>query len=351
MLWWTSSSNSKVSRGQRGDSELLSYNQIREWAVSQLHESPTDTVLTTLLLRWINEGLGEIASAASWKWLEAQQELVLGGHGAGANTNLGVTYFPHYVHELLVVWPGGQGYREPIQIIGAWELDTLSPSAVAGVLADYLAVWGYYSVARDNPTTGTILVTASAGAAGQNAQCRIEGVDQNGQEAVETVTIGAGGNVTSTAQFAAGPDGVRRCYVIDSSITGAVAPGTITFARGGTTIETLNVTMGERIHEHIRTELQPSPTAGGANTYLVRYYKRIRPVLSTDDVVDIPFEFEDLLMCALSRRLAAFRGDMAQVMFHEQRFMKRIRDLKAWQNRRPGQMRRLRGLRTYGRPW
>jgi hypothetical protein len=77
---------------------------------------------------------------------------------------------------------------------------------------------------------------------------------------------------------------------------------------------------------------------------VTRYLKRIRPVTSTDDVVDIPFEFENLLFYAIGRRLSAFRNEQQQAMSYEAMFRQRIRELKAWQNRQPGRMRGQRRL-------
>jgi len=319
----------------------LSVRQIQEWAASQLHETYTDAALTTLILRWANEGLQDVASAGNWKWLEGQVNLLYGTHGAGANTANGITYLPHYIHRLVSVWPGGRSYREQVPIIGGWELDALDPSMVTGSPANYLAVWGYYNVARDNPTTGLIVV---ADAGGATFQCKVEGIDNNGFEAEEIVAVVAGAGTTAT-QFAAGPDGVRKCYIMENTIT-AGAPTIVTFTSGGVVIERLNYGVGETIHEHIRTELSPAPSALG-ETYVTRYMKRIRPVTTANDVVEIPFEFENLLTYAIQRRLAAYRGDDQQALAYEQMFRNRIQELKAWQNRQPG---RLRGLRPLSAP-
>jgi hypothetical protein len=321
---------------------MLSVRQLQEWAALQLHEDYTDTAITTLVLRWANEGLQEVASVESWQWLEAQREIVYGTHGAGANTANGITYLPHYIHKLVSVWPGGRNYRQQVQIIGGWELDAIDPSIRAGAPADYLALWGYYGVARDNPTAGVITV-ADAGASAVSVH--IEGVDTNGFEAEETVTLVAGAGV-STTQFAAGPDGVRRCYIQENTVT-AGTPTIVTFSSGGTVIETLNFTNGEFKHEHLRTELSPAPNATG-ETYLTRYLKRIRPVTSEDDIIDIPFEFENLLTHAIDRRLAAFRGEDQKALIYEQMFRQRVKELRAQQNRQPG---RLSGMREINSPF
>lgn len=319
---------------------MLTVAQIYDWAASQLAESSTDTVLApTLLLRWINEGLGEVATAAKWKWLEGQRELTFGGHGAGANTSLGVTYLPHYIQQIQDIWPSGLGYRNALMVVGAHELDMLGASAVGGQ-PNFLAIWGYYGVARDCSIAGIITV-ADAGASA--AQCVVEGTDNNGFEVSELVTLVAGAGVTA-AQFAAGPDGVRRVYMV-APATGAT---TVTFTDAGAALlQTLHPSQGEMAKEHLRTELSPAPAAGTAN-YLIRYYKRIRPVFRTTDVVDIPFEFENLLMHAVDRRLAAFVGDQAAFMLHQQSFQARGRELKAWQNRQGGRMRGQRPLTSYG---
>lgn len=328
---------------------MLTYGDLRTWAAEQFKEDVTDTVFTTtLFLRWVNQALDQIASAADWTWLEGMGEFQLGADGAGTSTNLGVTYFPHHIHRLVTVWPIGRGYREPLMIIGAWELDNLSPSATAGTVSDYLAIWGYYNVGRDNPTAGQIVGTATAGAPGNGAQFRIEGIDANGLEVQEDVTLAGAGVGTSVNNYAAGPDGVRRIYVIDASIAGAVLPVVITFTSGGVQIETINVALGERIHEHLRTEVSPAPAAGTGGTHIVRYYKRIRPVRSVNDIMDLPFEFEDLLMIGMGRQLAEFRQDTELAMYYQQQFTARTRDLKKWQNRKPGRMRGIRRLSSYG---
>ncbi|GAG99979.1 unnamed protein product, partial [marine sediment metagenome] len=274
-----------------------------------------------LLLRWVNNGFQTIASLENWTWLEGQKVLTYGTHGAGANTADGITYLPHDIHRLVSVWPSGRGYREQVEIIGGWELDSRDPSMVAGSPADVLALWGYYNVARDNPTAGVINVADAGGAA---FDVVVEGTDTNGFEARETVTLVAGAGVTTTT-FAAGPDGVRRCYILEDSITAGV-PTIVTFVSTGTTIETLNYTNGEFIHEHRRTELSPA-TTGGAS-YVTRYQKRVRPVTSVNDVVAIPFEFEDLLTLSIERRLLAFQGKQQEALAHEQMFRNRVRELK-----------------------
>lgn len=319
----------------------MSVNQLNTWAASQLHEAPGDAQLTTLLTRWVNEGVQDIVRAGNWKWLEAQEEFTLGGHGAGANTALGVTYFPPRVGRILDLWQGGLGYRRPVIIFGAWETDAMSPPVAAGV-ADSLTIWGYYNVARDNTTTG-VLTVADTGAS--TVQVRIEGVDNNGFQVYEDVAVGA-----STAQFALGPDGVRHISVIDSTVVAGTGVVTVTDA-GAAQIERINAGLGERMHERLRTEISPPPAAGVAN-FVVRYYKRIRDVRDTDDVVPIPFEFENLLMQALSRRLALFQGEMDKAMYFEQLFAQGVRKLRAWQNKEPGRMRGLRQLTGYGdRAW
>ena len=114
---------------------MLSFSQVREWAAQHLHEDPADTVLANLYLRWVNDALGEIASAHPWQWLEATRTISLGSDGTAGGPTGGVTYLPHYVQELLSVWPTGLGYRQPLTIIGAWELDALSPSTTGGAWA------------------------------------------------------------------------------------------------------------------------------------------------------------------------------------------------------------------------
>jgi len=315
---------------------MLTYTQIRQWAAEHFHEDPADTALTNLFLRWTNQGLSQIASAAQWRWLEAQREFLMGNDGAGANTANGVTYFPHYVHRLLSLWSVDRGHRTPIPILGAWEIDAMSPSIVTGI-SDYLSVWGYYGVERDNPVTGTIVVTDAGGGTGV---FRLEGIDNNGYEVQEDLTLIVG-TATTANQFAAGPDGVRRIY----HHTGAAT--VVTATSGGVQIERLNPGIGETIHEHLRTELVPAPVAGGA-TYVVRYYKRIRPMRLLTDIIDIPFEFEDLLFFAIGKRLAEFRGEQSVAQWYVQLFEKRLRELKAWQNRRPGRMLGRRSLSRYG---
>jgi hypothetical protein len=321
---------------------MLSVRQLQEYAASQLHEVSTDTRLTTLILRWVNEAYQKVASAGTWKWLEAQETFTYGNHGVGVNTAFGVTYLPHRVHRLLSVWPGGRNYREQVRIIGGWELDALDPSMVAGSPADLLAVYGYYGVARDNPTAG-VIACADAGAATLNVV--IEGVDTNGLDAEETVTIAAGGPTNSTTQFAAGPDGVRRCYIVEDPTTITGVPTIVTFSSGATVIETLNYTNGEFVKEHLRTELSPAPATGGA-TYLTRYYKRPKQIRSNAEIIPTPSEFDDLITNAIDARLAAYQGGSRKdmVLVYEQMFRSRVQELKAWQNRQPGRMRGMREI-------
>lgn len=324
---------------------MLSVRQIQEYAASQLHEDSLDTRLTTLILRWVNEAYQRVASSGTWKWLEAYEEFTYGTHGVGANTSAGVTYLPHRVHRLLSVWPGGRNYRQQVKIIGGWELDAVDPSMISGSPADWLAVFGYYGVARDNPTAGVI---ACADAGGATFDVVVEGVDTNGLDAEGTVTIAAGGPTNTTVQFAAGPDGVRRCYIAENSVT-VGTPTVVTFSSGGTVIETLNYTNGEFVKEHLRTELSPSPGTAGA-TYVTRYYKRPKQIRSTSEIIPVPMEFDDLITYAFDSRLAAYQGGSRKdmVLVYEQMFRQRLQELKAWQNTQPGRMRGMREVKGYG---
>jgi hypothetical protein len=182
----------------------------------------------------------------------------------------------------------------------------------------------------------------------------VEGInDSTGLEHREEVTLNSSGVGTSTASFSSGPDGVRRLYVVDSSIDGspsAANVGRITFTdAGSTTLEIIDVNAGERMHEHLRTELEPRPSdpSSGAS-HLVRYYKRIRRVFSTDDVIEIPFEFEDALWLGLLRRLADFQGNMQEAAMYDGQFKRRIFELKRRQGRQQGRLRGLRSLSRYG---
>ena len=332
---------------------MLSFSQIRAWAATHAHEDPTDTLLTTLLLRYVNDALGEIASAHRWRFLEGMQTLTLGAHGdSDADTGSGVTYFPDYVQDILSIWPADRGYRENVQIIGAWELDNLRPSQSQGQIADYLVVWGFYNTSRDVSSAGTVTATASGGASADGCQVVIEGINNaTGLEHRETLTLSSG-TATSSANWKSGVDGVRRIYVVDSSIDGSTVTesgvGTITVTdSNAATLETLNVAIGERMHEHLRTEINPPPSSSGG-AYVVRYYKKIRPIVSTDDVVEIPQEFEQMLFFGISRRLAEFRGELDLATYYDTLLRKRIYELKLAEGRRPsGRLRALRGLRHY----
>jgi hypothetical protein len=326
---------------------MLSVSQIYDWVAAQLHEVATDdqldanvqTVSTNLLLRWINESMNEIARAGPWQWLEAQETLTFGGHGAGTNTTDGVTYLPEKMWRIVSVWPGSRGYREPLQLIGAWELDSISPSTTLGTVSDFLAVWGYYGVARDNPVAGTISVTDAAATA---VEVRIHGKDGNGNEVIEDVAHGG----ASTATFAAGPEGVRRVHIIDNTVTAATTTVTVTGGDGTTTIETLRADLGERSHEHLRTELSPAPTATA--DHLVRYYRRVREVRNDNDMVELPYEFENLLIDGIARRLALFQLEMEKVPYFEQRFQRGVRELRRFQNKQPGRFQGMKQLASYG---
>ena len=332
---------------------MLSYIQLRTWAAQHLHEDPEDTVLTNLFLRWVNDALGELASAHPWKWLEGTGTVALGAHGNSGAATGGITYFPEYVQEIMSVWPTGLGYRSPISIIGAWELDALSPSTTAGTVASYMVLWGRYNTARDVSIAGTITGTASGASTAENATYVVEGIDStNGLEHREEVTFNSSGVATSTASFGAGVDGVRRLYITDSSIDGtptAAQVGTVTFTdAGGVTLEIINVAAGERMHEHLRTELEPRPTDTSGINHLVRYYKRIRRIYQDDDVVEIPWEFEDALFLGICRRLADFQGKTQESMMYDGQFRKRIHELKKRQGREQGRMKGLRSLSRYG---
>ena len=334
---------------------MLNYTQIIDWATQHKAEVSTDSVLTTLLLRWTNETVQEIASSYPWYWLEGQEVFALGGHGDSSNSNTGqgITYFPQYVKDVTSLWEASRGYRFPIRILGAWEVDHSSPELTTGAFTEVLVVHGYYGIDRDVQTAGAITATASAGASAENAQVVIEGINSSNDEEVrETVAFNSSGVATSSGSFKAGPGGVRRVWVDDDSIGGTGEPtaaqvGIVTFTDAGSNrIEIINVGIGERGHEHIRTELTPAPTT--STNHVVRYVKRIRPIVNGNDIVPVPFDFENAVFLGLARRLAEFQGNFQEAAYHATEFRKRLHELRKRQNTTPGRLRALRPLSRTG---
>lgn len=294
-----------------------------------LSEDETDKVLagdTTegthdLLDRWLTRSWERITSHFPWLWLQESINLSWPGASSGSPS---VLYLPHFVYRLISLQsPDQSGSEWPVQ-------------------------FGYYGVQADVASTGTITATSSAGAADNDLQVRIEGLDANDYDLIETITLAGAGTATTTGSFKGGAGGVRRVSLVPSttSYTGAV---TITDA-GGTTIERLDASR-EREHQHIRTELYAQTS--GASTFKVRFQRRPFNVTAASDIIPIPFEFVDLMELSMMMELYRFRADWTGYNITKMEYTERMKEFRSWNNRNVGQVRSVSPRRMWGgrNPW
>jgi len=323
---------------------MLSYGQLRALASDHLVESGEETVepLQTLLLRWTNLVVQKVATSFNWRWLQQEGTFAFGGDGVGDDA-AAITYLPPFVWRPINVWPSGRGFRDPLTVIGAWEFDYTSPSSSAGD-SDFLVLHGVYGVARDNPTTGTIVVDSIPNAAGANLVVNFEGTDANDRELYERVTLNATGDGTTTNSFQLGVGGVRRIWLDAGTLP--TTRGDIVFTRGGTEIERIN-TNRYLWNEYLRTELYPAPALAG--DMQMRYYRRIPPLTgNTSEIVPLPYEFDDVVMWGVMGYMRDWQGNRQEGAYYWSRFDARLVEMKGWSRREPGRLRGFRPAAAFG---
>ncbi len=327
------------------------FGEIKTFAMNMLSEEEQDQVFQQgLLSRWGTRVRDRINQWHSWMWKEGLIRLTWPGIATGGPGTAAVLYLPEDVDQILSMYPNNLSYREPVRILQRWEFDQLRPGNTIGRGIDYLVIFGYYSVKRDNPSTTQIDVEASGAGNAENLQCRIVGRDQDNDAASEVVTLDALGQATTTKTFLGGPglDGVTRCEIVKESLSGLTDPGIVSFQSAGTELESLNADQGEVKKERRRTELYAQ--IGGPGTYQIAYYRRYKPLTSDSDpfLPEIPNEFADISEYGIMAQVATFRKEWESKRMYEAEFLVRMRELQAWANREPGMKRRLQVNRQWG---
>jgi hypothetical protein len=301
-----------------------------EYALKVMHERLENPAIEDLALLWVNSAKDFVVSYGQWRWLE--------GWGTLPATSTGIVYFPDHVWEITSLFPSDQGYRSPVNFLGGPEFDRTGATSAAG-LPDFGVPHGRYGVELDNPSTGVLVATSSAGAGDEGIEVTIEGEDANYRNLVETVTLNGSGTATTSASFRAGVDGVRRVTINDDSrFTVAGAPktwGTLTVTRAGTTIETLDIER-ELSHEHLRYEIYPAYTSG---TFTYRYYRRWPDLISLDQMLEIPNEHKDAFVEHIKGSIAEFQNGISAGAPYWAKADAMLKQLRWREQRQPGRKR------------
>jgi len=305
---------------------------LQQWALEQLHESPTSAVFTTVLVpQWTRQCISRILTHTYWNWNTGVRSLTWPASAAEFST----LYLPEYVDKILSVYPSSDEGIGSIDIIGAWELDRYRPGVGTTLGRTYLVLWGWYWVENDNPTAAVLTMVSSAAAAANGVQVRIEG-RVGGRETRETVTLAGLGTGTTTAIFDAGVDGVRRI----SLIAGTTAlTGVVTVSNGTTDLAVLD-SVWEKYQEHQRTELYGGQ--GASSTWSLRYYRRHRRLEGATEYLPLPEDFDHCVELFLGSKIAAFREDPQSSLMLMGEFVSELQRMVAWDRRQPGQKRHIR---------
>ena len=319
---------------------------MKAYASQMLHEDETDAVLAgstaegthDLLERWLTKSLARLWAWRQWNFLTDTIDLTW--NGPTSEFEGAVLYLPNYVGRILSLYP--QSSNTTVEVMEGYEFDRLRPNIRN---RDLLVVYGFYGVEADNPSAGTLVVTSDVAAdADDGLQIRIEGLTDAspGYEQVETVTL-ASSTATTTNTWKAGAGGVYRTYIVPGSLS--TASGIITIARGSTTLERLDSSR-EIAHEHIRTEL--FAPISGTGTYSARFYRKPPDPANSDDVIQVPEHYQDLIELMMQKELERFRGNYDNAGKLEQEWRGRVRELQGWDNRAPGHRRRLTVVPQWG---
>jgi hypothetical protein len=322
--------------------------ELKTYSMAALHEAvPDPRFTTTVLPRWINQVYQKIVSHKAWKWNREQMNLTW---PATSNANGGSPlYLPPFVDKLLSVYPGSTVGTGSIVIVNASELDNWRPGIGTTLNRDYLVIHGLYGVEADNPATAVVNVQSLSGSGTQNVL--LEGMNSNDRQIRETVSVAGGMNTDSTTLFKGGVGGLRRVSLLGNN---AGAPVTTTgvivvtagSGTGGTTLARID-SAWEREHQQWRTELYA--TASNSASYTARFTRRHYEVYADQDIIDIPFEFEDLLEYGLDERIAHFRKQPDEVTVARGMWNERLRELRAWDNREPAKKVKMSVRPQFGR--
>ena len=316
-----------------------------QYAVRTMHEDPDDPRIVENQFEWVNTAKNFIVEHSQWQWLEAWGSITI--------PNSGIVYFPDYVWEIYSIYPSAFAYRRPTSFIGARQFDDAGPATTAG-LSDYTIRWGFYGCHADVGTTGQISVESSAGFGDQGVQVFLEGLadDDLRSRQYETLTLNAAGQATSTLNFRAEPDGLRRVYVGFDSLfnptTGLPkSRGILTVTDSGSkSLERLDLSR-EIKHEHIRAEFYP---ASGGPSFVYRYWRREPDIISLDYVFEIPSEYQDAYHYALKAQIAEYQAGPGAGDNYWGMADRKLNSLKWRQERQPGRRRGLTPHRGYRNP-
>lgn len=316
---------------------MRTFYQAKQWAIQQLHESPSDTVLTALVSRWVQRSRNRILRYRDWHWNR-------GGPITLTWNASGILYLPSYVDRLLTVRPvAGTGWRI-VRMVTATEIDRWLAMTSVNPSQAVLVSHGLFGVQADMPAAGVVTATSSGGATNQTA--RIEGLDVNGNDQSEDLAVTAGGASVGTSTFAAGVEGVRRISLIgDGTGTPVTDTGIVTFTSGGATLQRLDSARHVAL-EHWRTELR---SLTSAVSYEARFIKKHYPPLRDQDIIDVPEYFHDLIEIGLQIELAKFRQRMEELVTLKADWNEAMLEALAWDRRQPGKRYSIRVRREWGR--
>ena len=311
---------------------------IKEWALEQLHEDPTSTVFTSVLVpQWTRQCIARVLTHTYWNWNTGVRRLTWPASGVEFST----LYLPEYVDKILSVYPGTTEGVGSIDIIGAWELDRYRPGVGTTLGRTYLVLWGWYWVENDNPTAAVLTMVSDVGVAGNGVQVRVEG-RVNGREVRETVTLAGAGTGTTANIYDAGVDGVRRISLIGGT---TAATGVVTVSNGGTDLVVLDSSW-EKYQEHQRTELYGGQGTG--SDWTMRFFRRHRRLEADTEYLPLPEDFDHCVELFLGAKIGQFRGKQDEMMMLMGEFTAELQRMVAWDRRQPGQKRRIYVRRQWG---
>lgn len=330
------------------------FGELQTFAMEMLSEEETDAVFSGgLLNRWAQRVRDRINHYSSFTWKQGNIRLTWPGISSSepAQPITSVLYLPEDVGEIQSMYPTSLAYREPVQIQTRWEFDQDRPGGTVVRGRDILVLWGYYGVRRDNPNTTTLDITASGGINASGLKCVIVGRDQDNEAIQEEVELDDAGEAFTVNTFLGGvaQDGVTRFSIVKSTLTPLTNVGVVKLLSSGVELESLNADQGEIAKERRRTELYAQ--VSGPGQYEIAYFRRPKPLVAGSDLFlpELPNEFSDIPESGIMQLICMFRKETDMMAVYKAEFNERMKELIAWDNRRPGQKGRFTVRNQFGR--
>jgi hypothetical protein len=293
--------------------------------------------LHDLIERFLGASWDRISTWRDWEWLK--DSISLTWPASASSSSGSALYLPDFVQRIVGFVPSVIGSR-PIKIVTASEYDIrrgIGPD-------DLLVIHGFYGVENDPPSATTLTATSASGAAANGLQVRIEGLTATGNyEQIVTLTLAGAGTATTSATFKGAQGGVRRIFIVPTTVP-AAGQGILTVTMGGVTMERLDPSR-EREHRHIRTELHAGVSS--ASSFTVRFIRKAFNLTAETDIIPIPEEFTDLLELGIQIEIARLRKAYADAMGMRQEWKERMREFSAFNNRTYNQQRSVTAPRIY----